>query len=277
MIWRDRGARSLLRAASRSTRSGGDGVRWQEREASAAAARDGGRARFSSPRLPQAASDSPNGLLRLARTRPLGLLGVRTLARARLPRRRQELQLHPCGRGAARRRRRRASRGRESTDAVARPCGSVPSASPGSALPDPRERSETRTSIATAAGLVEVSEAEADVIPLADTKFVESTGVWIIKSLVIFVFVLGSCRWSCCSSASSWGASRTVRPQPRRPFGLLQPLADVVKLISKEQFDPTPASPSDGAGSGDLDPDRRRGFAIIPFGVVNMARHRVGL
>ena len=28
-------------------------------------------------------------------------------------------------------------------------------------------------------------------LPLADTSFVETTGVWIIKSLVIFAFVLG--------------------------------------------------------------------------------------
>jgi NADH-quinone oxidoreductase subunit H len=77
------------------------------------------------------------------------------------------------------------------------------------------------------------------VIPLADTTFVETTGVWIIKSIVIFAFVLIVVPMILLLERKLLGRFQN-RYGPNRvgPYGLLQPLADVVKLISKEQFYP---------------------------------------
>ena len=81
-------------------------------------------------------------------------------------------------------------------------------------------------------------------LPLADTQFVETTGVWITKSLVIFAFVLGVVPMILLLERKLLGRFQN-RYGPNRvgPYGLLQPLADVVKLLSKEQFYPATGVP----------------------------------
>jgi NADH-quinone oxidoreductase subunit H len=81
-------------------------------------------------------------------------------------------------------------------------------------------------------------------MPVADTQFVETTGVWIIKSIVIFAFVLGVVPMILLLERKLLGRFQN-RYGPNRvgPFGLLQPLADVLKLISKEHSTPATGVP----------------------------------
>jgi NADH-quinone oxidoreductase subunit H len=107
-------------------------------------------------------------------------------------------------------------------------------------------------------------------IPIADTQFVETTGVWIIKSLVIFAFVLGVVPLILLLERKLLGRFQN-RYGPNRvgPYGLLQPLADVLKLLGKEQ-----SVPATGArGLMAIAPaiailTAVASFAIIPFGDV---------
>src|SRR5438128_11729488 len=80
--------------------------------------------------------------------------------------------------------------------------------------------------------------------PIADTTFVESTGVQVIKTIVIFAFVLGVVPMILLLERKLLGRFQ-ARLGPNRvgPFGLLQPLADVLKLLSKEQSTPKTAVP----------------------------------
>jgi NADH-quinone oxidoreductase subunit H len=81
-------------------------------------------------------------------------------------------------------------------------------------------------------------------LPLASVSFVESTGVQIIKALVIFLFVLGVVPMILLLERKLLGRFQ-ARLGPNRvgPYGLLQPLADVIKLLSKERFTPKSAVP----------------------------------
>jgi NADH-quinone oxidoreductase subunit H len=81
-------------------------------------------------------------------------------------------------------------------------------------------------------------------LPLADTQFVETTGVWIIKSLVIFAFVLAVVPMILLLERKLLGRFQN-RYGPNRvgPYGLLQPLADVLKLLGKEQSVPVTGVP----------------------------------
>jgi NADH-quinone oxidoreductase subunit H len=82
------------------------------------------------------------------------------------------------------------------------------------------------------------------VIPFADTQFVEATGVWIIKSLVIFALVLGIVPMILLLERKLLGRfQQRYGPNRVGPFGLLQPLADVLKLLSKEQATPQTGAP----------------------------------
>src|SRR5204863_4045931 len=72
----------------------------------------------------------------------------------------------------------------------------------------------------------------------------ESWIVQIVKALLIFAFVLG------IVPIILWGERKLLgrfqaRLGPNRvgPFGLMQPMADVLKLLSKEQFTPSTAVP----------------------------------
>jgi NADH-quinone oxidoreductase subunit H len=108
------------------------------------------------------------------------------------------------------------------------------------------------------------------VLPLADTQFVETTGVWIIKSIVIFAFVLTVVPMMLLLERKLLGRFQN-RYGPNRvgPYGLLQPLADVVKLISKEQFYPRTGVPFLMAlAPAIMIVTALASIAIIPFGDV---------
>ncbi len=105
---------------------------------------------------------------------------------------------------------------------------------------------------------------------LADTTFVETTGVWIIKSIVIFAFVMGVVPMLLLLERKLLGRFQN-RYGPNRvgPYGLLQPLADVVKLISKEQFYPSTGVPRLMAiAPAIMIITALASIAIIPFGDV---------
>ena len=107
-------------------------------------------------------------------------------------------------------------------------------------------------------------------LPLADTQFVETTGVWIIKSLVIFAFVLAVVPMILLLERKLLGRFQN-RYGPNRvgPYGLLQPLADVLKLLSKEQFYPATGVPFLMAlAPAIMIVTALASIAIIPFGDV---------
>jgi NADH-quinone oxidoreductase subunit H len=107
-------------------------------------------------------------------------------------------------------------------------------------------------------------------LPLADTQFVETTGVLIIKSLVIFAFVLAVVPMILLLERKLLGRFQN-RYGPNRvgPYGLLQPLADVLKLLGKEQSVPTTGVPLLMALAPAISiVTAIAAFAIIPFGNV---------
>jgi len=107
-------------------------------------------------------------------------------------------------------------------------------------------------------------------LPVADTTFVESTGVWIAKSIVIFAFVFAIVPLLTLLERKLIGRFQN-RYGPNRvgPFGLLQPLADVVKLLSKEQTYPRTAVPLLMALAPAISiMTAVASLAIIPFGDV---------
>jgi len=82
------------------------------------------------------------------------------------------------------------------------------------------------------------------IIPVAEVDFVESTGVQIVKSLVIFAFVLAVTPMILLLERKALGRFQSrIGPNRVGPYGLLQPMADVLKLLSKEQFTPKTAVP----------------------------------
>jgi NADH-quinone oxidoreductase subunit H len=113
------------------------------------------------------------------------------------------------------------------------------------------------------------------VIPLADTTFVESTGVWIIKSLVIFAAVFAIVPVLTLVERKLIGRfQQRYGPNRVGPYGLLQPLADVLKLLGKEQSHPRTAAPLLMAIAPALIIlSAVASLAIIPFGDV---KHGLG-
>src|SRR3989454_2264645 len=113
------------------------------------------------------------------------------------------------------------------------------------------------------------------IIPIADTTFVESTGVLVIKTIVIFAFVLGVVPMILLLERKLLGRFQN-RYGPNRvgPYGLLQPLADVVKLLSKEAFYPRTGVPFLMAlAPAIMIITAIAALAIIPFGDV---KHGLG-
>jgi NADH-quinone oxidoreductase subunit H len=111
--------------------------------------------------------------------------------------------------------------------------------------------------------------------PPADTSFVESTGVMVIKCVVIFAFVLGVVPMILLLERKLLGRFQN-RYGPNRvgPYGLLQPLADVLKLLSKEQFHPRTGVPLLMAiAPAIMIVTAIAALAIIPFGDV---KHGLG-
>jgi NADH-quinone oxidoreductase subunit H len=111
--------------------------------------------------------------------------------------------------------------------------------------------------------------------PIADTNFVESTGVIVIKCVVIFAVVLGLVPMILLLERKLLGRFQN-RYGPNRvgPYGLLQPLADVLKLLGKEQFYPRTGVPFLMAlAPAIMIVTAIASLAIIPFGDV---KHGLG-
>jgi NADH-quinone oxidoreductase subunit H len=82
-------------------------------------------------------------------------------------------------------------------------------------------------------------------LPIADTSFVEATWILIVKSIVIFAVIFAIVPMLTVLERKLLGRFQS-RYGPNRvgPFGLLQPLADAIKLISKEHYHPRAAIPA---------------------------------
>ena len=82
-------------------------------------------------------------------------------------------------------------------------------------------------------------------LPLADTNFVEATWILVVKSIVIFAVIFAIVPMLTVLERKLLGRFQ-ARYGPNRvgPFGLLQPLADAVKLITKEHYRPRAAVPA---------------------------------
>jgi NADH-quinone oxidoreductase subunit H len=81
-------------------------------------------------------------------------------------------------------------------------------------------------------------------LPLAEVGFAESAGVQILKSLVIFAVILQIVPLVLLAERKLIGRfQQRLGPNRVGPYGLMQPLADVLKLLSKEQFTPATAVP----------------------------------
>jgi NADH-quinone oxidoreductase subunit H len=83
------------------------------------------------------------------------------------------------------------------------------------------------------------------ILPLASTTFVEATWILVVKSIVIFAVIFAIVPMLTVLERKLLGRFQ-ARYGPNRvgPFGLLQPLADAIKLISKEHYHPRAAIPA---------------------------------
>src|ERR1044072_6990628 len=114
-------------------------------------------------------------------------------------------------------------------------------------------------------------------LPLADVNFVEATWILILKSILIFALIFAIVPVMTVVERKVLGRfQHRYGPNRLGPWGLLQPLADVVKLVGKEGFTPDAAVPMLWAlgpflvvFSGVLT------IAILPFG--NVIDGEVGL
>ena len=240
---------------------GGRGVRWQERPHGANAARVAfGDLSFGPAAEPPAPLAVGDGALRLS-TRPglwaswvteqspsLRFLVVRPAGRAEPARRRAPGRgVRRRGAGAQQRPRRHARRAdprraKRGTATLIEGTGGQ------------RERAGRRS----AGGESQIGSARDD--SARRHTFVETTGVWIIKSVVIFAFVMAVVPMILLLERKLLGRFQN-RYGPNRvgPYGLLQPLADVVKLLSKEPFYPATGVPRLMAHrAGDHDRHRAR-------------------
>lgn len=111
----------------------------------------------------------------------------------------------------------------------------------------------------------------------ADVGFAEASWIMVVKSLVIFAVILGLVPMILLLERKLLGRFQ-ARYGPNRvgPKGLLQPLADVVKLLSKEAYKPDAAVPVLWAIAPALVIlSATATLAIIPFG--DVADGNVGL
>ena len=81
-------------------------------------------------------------------------------------------------------------------------------------------------------------------LPLADTNFVDATWIMIVKSIVIFLVMLQIVPILLLVERKLLGRfQQRYGPNRVGPFGMIQPLADVGKLLSKQAFRPKGAVP----------------------------------
>ncbi len=105
---------------------------------------------------------------------------------------------------------------------------------------------------------------------LADTNFAEATWILIVKSIVIFVVILSIVPIILLVERKLLGRFQ-ARYGPNRvgPYGAMQPLADVLKLLTKESYKPDNAVPGLWAIAPALVIiSATATLAIIPFGDV---------
>jgi NADH-quinone oxidoreductase subunit H len=82
-------------------------------------------------------------------------------------------------------------------------------------------------------------------IPIADAYYVEAAWVMVAKSLVIFAVIFGILPMMTVLERKLIGRlQHRYGPNRVGPFGILQPLADVGKLLGKEAFRPKNAIPT---------------------------------
>jgi NADH-quinone oxidoreductase subunit H len=107
-------------------------------------------------------------------------------------------------------------------------------------------------------------------LPLAEVGFAEATWIMILKSLVIFAVIFAIVPVLTVIERKVLGRFQ-ARYGPNRvgPFGLMQPLADAIKLIGKEGFRPANAIPVLwAAGPAIVIFTGVATLAILPFGNV---------
>jgi len=79
---------------------------------------------------------------------------------------------------------------------------------------------------------------------LADTSFVDATWIMIVKSLLIFIVILSIVPVVLLAERKLLGRfQQRYGPNRVGPYGAIQPLADVGKLLSKQSFRPKGAVP----------------------------------
>jgi NADH-quinone oxidoreductase subunit H len=114
---------------------------------------------------------------------------------------------------------------------------------------------------------------------LADTTFAEDTWLQIVKAIAIFAFILLVTPMVLLLERKLMGRMQS-RYGPNRvgPYGLLQPLADVIKLLTKENSTPVTAVPWMMAIAPMISVVTAvMTLAIIPFGDVGTWGSKYGL
>ena len=82
------------------------------------------------------------------------------------------------------------------------------------------------------------------ILPLADTSFVDATWIMLVKSVLIFIVILTIVPVVLLAERKLLGRfQQRYGPNRVGPYGALQPLADVGKLLSKQSFRPEGAVP----------------------------------
>jgi NADH-quinone oxidoreductase subunit H len=109
-----------------------------------------------------------------------------------------------------------------------------------------------------------------EALPLADTSFAEASWILVVKSIVIFAVILGIVPLILLTERKLLGRFQ-ARYGPNRvgPYGAMQPMADVLKLLTKESYKPDNAVPYLWAIAPALVIiSATATIAIIPFGDV---------
>ena len=107
-------------------------------------------------------------------------------------------------------------------------------------------------------------------VPLGDVNFAEATWILVVKSIIIFLVILQIVPVVLLIERKLLGRFQ-ARYGPNRvgPKGALQPLADVFKLITKENYRPDNAVPYLWAAAPAMViVSATATLAIIPFGDV---------